>query len=419
MDKKDIFYKTRKNVTIISTSIVFLCLFVFVIIFQGIYKSNTFRNIDSEIINQKNIVQKDIIRRENNDNPYFKKDYILKILNMKPNMIVIINDGNKGNVVTQNPYFLDNKILDFRIDQYDKIINIKNEGYNFRGIKFKHRQYDIEVIMNIDTELQSIKGIKRSLYISLILLLIIALILSKFLADWVIKPLKKAYDKQVYFVQDASHEMRTPLAVIKGKIELLTKDLGYKLDDNFEHISKIMTEIRSLEKLNKDLLILSKEDIDSSVNIQSYKLDDFIMDISEFYNDLAEIQEKEFNVLKPKEDIEVIWEYEKIKRCVVILLENAFKYTRENGKINLIFESSNKFITIKVQDNGIGIKEKDQSRIFDRFFRTDDVRAEDISGSGIGLSLLSSISKTLGFKIKLVSKYNEGSEFTLVIPKKL
>lgn len=419
MDKKDIFYKTRKNVTIISTSIVFLCLFVFVIIFQGIYKSNTFRNIDDEIINQKNIVQKDIIRRENNDNPYFKKDYILKIPNMKPNMIVIINDGNKGNVVTQNPYFLDNKILDFRIDQYDKIINIKNEGYNFRGIKFKHRQYDIEVIMNIDTELQSIKGIKRSLYISLILLLIIALILSKFLADWVIKPLKKAYDKQVYFVQDASHEMRTPLAVIKGKIELLTKDLGYKLDDNFEHISKIMTEIRSLEKLNKDLLILSKEDIDSSVNIQPYKLDDFIMDISEFYNDLAEIQEKEFNVLKPKEDIEVIWEYEKIKRCVVILLENAFKYTRENGKINLIFESSNKFITIKVQDNGIGIKEKDQSRIFDRFFRTDDVRAEDISGSGIGLSLLSSISKTLGFKIKLVSKYNEGSEFTLVIPKKL
>lgn len=419
MDKKDIFYKTRKNVTIISTSIVFLCLFVFVIIFQGIYKSNTFRNIDNEIINQKNIVQKDIMRRENNDNPYFKKDYTLKFPNMKPNMIVIINEGNKGNVITQNPYFLDNKILDFKIDQYDKIINIKNEGYNFRGIKFKHRQYNIEIIMNIDTELQSIKGIKRSLYISLILLLIIALILSKFLADWVIKPLKKAYDKQVYFVQDASHEMRTPLAVIKGKIELLTKDLGYKLDENFEHISKIMTEIRSLEKLNKDLLILSKEDIDSSVNIQPCKLDDFIMDISEFYTDLAEIQEKEFNVLNPKEDIEVIWEYEKIKRCVVILLENAFKYTRENGKINLIFESSNKFITIKVQDNGIGIKEKDQSRIFDRFFRTDDVRAEDISGSGIGLSLLSSISKTLGVKIKLVSKYNEGSEFTLIIPKKL
>ena len=220
-------------------------------------------------------------------------------------------------------------------------------------------------------------------------------------------------------MQDASHEMRTPLAIIRGKLELLTKSLGYKLDDNFEYISKIMTEIRGLEKLNKDLLILSKEDIDSSVNIKKYKLNDFINDISDFYIDLAEIQDKEFNVFRPNDDIEVIWEYEKIKRCVVILLENAFKYTKENGKIDLIFENNNKSIIIKVKDNGIGIKEEDQNRIFDRFFRSDDVRANDINGSGIGLSLLYSISKTLGIKINLNSKYKEGSEFILTIPKKI
>lgn len=422
MNKKDIFYKTRINVAIISTSIVFLCLFIFVIIFQSIYISNTFKTIDREILNQKYIVEREFIKKyeiEKNNINYLNKDFLLKIPNMKPNMTVMIHNEKQGDMVTQNPYFLEKKVLDFKIDTYNKIVEIKSEGYNFRGIKFKHKEYDVSVVMNIDAELQSIKGVKTSLYISLIVLIFISIILSKILADWVIKPLKTAYDKQVYFVQDASHEMRTPLAIIKGKLELLTKSLGYKLDDNFEHISKIMTEIRGLEKLNKDLLILSKEDIDSSVNIKKYKLNYFINDISDFYIDLAEIQDKEFNVVRPKDDIEVIWEYEKIKRCVVILLENAFKYTKEDGKIDLVFENNNKYIIVKVKDNGIGIKEEDQNRIFDRFFRSDDVRANYIIGSGIGLSLLKSISKTLGIKINLSSKYKEGSEFTLIIPKKI
>lgn len=422
MNKKDIFYKTRRNVSIISTSIVFLCLFIFVIIFQSIYISNTFKNIDKEILNQKHIVEGEIVKKDKIDkqkNSPINRDSLIIIPNMKPNMIVTIYNEKQGNIVTQNPYFLENKILDFKIEKYNKIVDIKNEGYNFRGIKFNYKEYDISVVMNIDAELQSIKGVKTSLYMSLIVLIFVSIILSKILADWVIKPLKNAYDKQVYFVQDASHEMRTPLAIIKGKLELLTKNLGYKLDDNFEHISKIMTEIRSLEKLNKDLLILSKEDIDSSVNIKEYNLNNFINDISDFYIDLAEIQDKEFNVVTPNDDILVIWDYEKIKRCIVILLENAFKYTKEDGKIDLVFENNNKYIIIKVKDNGIGIKEEDQNRIFDRFFRSNDVRANDISGSGIGLSLLKSISKNLGIKIDLNSKYKEGSEFILTIPKKI
>lgn len=419
MNKKDIFHKTRTNVSIISIAIVFLCLFIFVIIFESIYISNTFKNIDREILNQKNILEDEIVRKEKNNNPSIDKDSLIKIPNMKPNMIVTIYNEEQGNILTKNPYLLENKILDFKIEKYNKIEDIKEEGYNFRGGKFKYKEYDIIVVMNIDIELQSIKSVKNSLYISLIVLIFISIILSKILAYWVIKPLKNAYDKQVYFVQDASHEMRTPLAIIKGKLELLTKNLGYKLDDNFEHISKIMSEIRSLEKLNKDLLILSKEDIDSSVNIKEYKLSDFINDISDFYIDLAEIQDKEFNVVRPDNDILVIWDYEKIKRCIVILLENAFKYTNEDGKIDLVFENNNKYIIIKVKDNGIGIKEEDQSRIFDRFFRSNDVRANDISGSGIGLSLLKSISKNLGIKIDLNSKYKEGSEFILTIPKKI
>ena len=261
------------------------------------------------------------------------------------------------------------------------------------------------------------KRLTTSIIFGLVTLVAIALALSAYLAAKVVKPVREAYDKQVYFVQDASHEMRTPLAVIKGKLELLAAASGDRIDDHFEHISKIMSEIRGLEKLNSDLLLLSKEDLSLGDNIGRFDLDDFIDEISEFYTDLAEIKEKKFSIIRPKENTQVEWDYNKIKRVLTILLENAFKYTDENGEIQLKIEVLKKYIRISVNDNGIGIKEEDKERIFDRFYRSEFVRGQNINGTGIGLSLLKSISKSFEIKIRVNSEYGAGSEFVLDIPK--
>lgn len=122
---------------------------------------------------------------------------------------------------------------------------------------------------------------------------------------------------------------------------------------HFEHISKMMSEIRNLEKLNSNLLLLSKEDINTSNEITKFNLNDFINDISDFYMDLSEI--KGIN----------------------------FKYTNENGDISLIFENINKNIKVRVKD------------------------------TGIGLSLLKSICNNLGIKIKVISEPNIGSELKI------
>ena len=143
------------------------------------------------------------------------------------------------------------------------------------------------------------KRLVTSMIFGLITLIAIALVLSAYLAAKVIKPVREAYDKQVYFVQDASHEMRTPLAVIKGKLELLANASGDRIYDHFDHISKIMSEIRGLEKLNSDLLLLSKEDLNLGDNIEKFDLNDFIDEISEFYTDLAEIKKKKFTIIRP------------------------------------------------------------------------------------------------------------------------
>ena len=442
--KKDIFLATKKNIIAISTSVVFVCLIIFAIITHALYSSKVLDNVDKQILEQKKFLSEQsfnsdyqgsfdlgnfmehenksedepLIQSQNKNSPEnFQGKQKGKPMRIPPNLIVIIYKNNDFEVMSKNLYFSEDDLPVIPINAEDEPVTLTSNGYSFRGMVINNGDYKIQVLANINSEVSSLNRLRTSIIASLVILIIVAIILSTYLASRVIKPIREAYDKQIYFVQDASHEMRTPLAVIKGKLELLAHSWGDTIDDHFEHISKMMSEVRGLEKLTSNLLLLSKEDLDLAVNITKFKLEDFIDDIGEFYIDLAEIKEKNFTVVKPKEDIFVQWDYDKIKRAIVILIENAFKYTNENGEIALIIEDMNKYIKITVKDNGIGIKEEEQKRIFDRFYRSDTVRGQNISGTGIGLSLLKSMSKNFGIKLKVNSEYGVGSEFILMIPK--
>ena len=365
--KKDIFSKTKRNIIAISITIVFFCLIIFSVITQIFYYSRVLGSVDHLLNDQIKLLSGDVF---NNGSGYsteknthipenFKGKPGDKAMRVPPNLIVILyNDGEFQNM-SNNMYFSEDNLPQFPKNSYDKIVTLDSNGYKFRGISVIHENREIQVLANIDSEIDSIKRLSTSIIFGLVVLVAIALALSAYLASKVVKPVREAYDKQVYFVQDASHEMRTPLAVIKGKLELLANASGDKIDDHFEHISKIMSEVRGLEKLNSDLLLLSKEDLSLGDNIGRFDLNDFIDEISEFYTDLAEIKDKKFSIIRPEESTMVEWDYNKIKRVLTILLENAFKYTDENGEIQLKIELLKKSVKISVKDNGIGIKAED------------------------------------------------------------
>lgn len=415
MKRRDIFLKTKRSVTFISAGIVFFCLLIFAIITMTLYTSRVFTDVDNSLLQEKEKVQK-ILNPNSHEKQFFESGRNM-LPPIPPNIIFVQYRGDRVYSINPNPYFDEHNLPNLGEESLNKVEQITSNGYKFRGVTIVNRDIKIQLLINIDSEIQSINQLIKTIIIALIILIGIALVLSHILSSKVIKPIKEAYDKQVFFVQDASHEMKTPLAVIKGKLELLANSWDDTIEEHFEHVSKIMSEVRALEKLNSDLLLLSKEDIDNSINVTSFELEEFIEDLSEFYIDLAEIQDKVFQVNRPLEPVMVKWDYSKVKRMIIILIENAFKYTESGGSVTLSFQEINKNIKITVEDNGIGIKEKDKGRIFDRFFRSADVRGKNINGSGIGLSLLKSIGKTLGVDIKLYSKYGVGTKFEIIIPK--
>ena len=341
--RKDLFSVTRRNIIAISITIIFICLIVFSVITQVFYSSRLLENVDKQLIQQEDLLSKNILNLESkpplenslNTPPNFIGRIEGKPLRIPPNLIVIIYDNDVLENMSNNLYFNSDNLPEFPKNSEGKIVTIESNGYSFRGISTTNDNKRIEILANIDSENQSMKRLSVSIICSFIILIAISLSLCAYLASRVLRPVRRAYEKQIYFVQDASHEMRTPLAVIRGKLELMVHSPKDTIEDQFEHISKIMSEVRGLEKLNSDLLLLSKEDIELGENIVEFSLDDFIDDISEFYIDFAEIKERNLEIIRSESGINVKWDYNKVKRAVVILLENAFKYTDEGGQITL------------------------------------------------------------------------------------
>ena len=414
MRQSDLFIRTKRNIILSTLSIVLICLITFILVTQYFYKSRLFEGVDQQLLTHKNmILNEEIIKKKG------KSEEVIIPAPLTPDLISFVWRGSELVDKSPHTYFGEGNYPVFPKEYEGGLITLESKGYTYRAVSFEKEGLRIQLLFNVDPQILSVKQLGRANGLSLMVLIGITLALASYLAALVLKPVKKAYNEQVYFVQDASHEMRTPLAVIKGQVELMTAHPQDRIEEHFEQFSQMIGEIRSLEKLNRDLLLLSKEDIESKTVGEAIEVKTFIGEIKEFYTELAELQNKHFIVKVPDSPVNVKWDLEKVKRCLIILLENAFKYTDEEDTILLGMTKGNKSIVVRIEDSGIGISKEDQKRLFDRFFRSSDVRARGIEGSGIGLSLLQSLAHTLGIKVQVQSTYGKGTVFTLEIPLKM
>ena len=227
--------------------------------------------------------------------------------------------------------------------------------------------------------------------------------------------LHESYQRQGQFVSDASHELRTPIAVIQGYAGML--DRWGKSDEKIldEGIAAIKSESEYMKKLVDQLLFLARGDMGRS------QLDMKILNVSELvkevYEDAQLIDRGHDWRIETEEGVMALADHDMLKQCCRVLCDNATKYTPAGGMIRLrARRSPDGGAMIEVQDSGIGISREDVSRVFDRFYRSDPARGRSSGGAGLGLSIAKWIVESHGGHFEVLSREGIGTRFTVVLP---
>lgn len=216
------------------------------------------------------------------------------------------------------------------------------------------------------------------------------------------------------FIAAASHELRTPITVISGYVNMLDRWGKHDVAILDEGVAAIKSEAANMQNLIEKLLFLASVDQDE----QMLKKEPLEMEglIQEVFQETRVIA-PDHKIVLEKNDPAVIWaDASAIKQLLRIFVENSIKYTLAGGNINFASRKTGKHLTITIQDTGIGIPEEDQPKIFDRFYRVDKSRSKDTGGTGLGLSIARWIVEQHSSTIHLFSKPGKGTIITVVFP---
>ncbi|HNX08860.1 MAG TPA: ATP-binding protein [Methanothrix sp.] len=224
------------------------------------------------------------------------------------------------------------------------------------------------------------------------------------------------------FISTASHELRTPITVIKSYIEMFEEGmLGELTNHQREKIGIISSQIEHMIRLVEDLLDVSRlESRALKINKSPIKVDDIARTVLDELGRLAGLKEQTVSLCIEGSPPEVDGDGRRIKQVFNNLLTNAIKYTPKNGTINVIITDDANDVCVSIVDNGIGIAKKDQSRIFEKFYTGSGNSLTKESGRmGLGLAIAKGIIEAHEGRIWVASEVGKGSTFVFTLPKKL
>nr|WP_302695819.1 HAMP domain-containing sensor histidine kinase [uncultured Romboutsia sp.] len=404
MINKKVFNKTKSSLIKINIVVVLSFLILFSIFIYTYFKGVTYKSIDNKLNNELESIAIQLTRQS----------MIYPVTKYPSNMIYIYKRDRVMYYTPQNGYFSD--VLPNRYtNKLNDIFTFSENGYTFRELNVEIDEYQIQIIRNIDSEISALRQLIFVFIIGILISLIITYYLAVYLTKKALIPIETAWNNQAKFIQDASHELRTPISIISSKLERMLKHPNSTISDEVETIADAMSEIRRSKKMISDLLSLTKEEAITKLNITEVNIKNFIKDICVDYVDIADIQEKRFEMNFNLKNETIFTDENKLRQLLLIFIDNAFKYTKENDFIAInINQKDNVYTEIFIIDSGVGIKQEDIPYIFDRFFRSENVRDKDIEGSGIGLSIAKMIAINLGAEISVKCENNK-TEFKIII----
>lgn len=226
--------------------------------------------------------------------------------------------------------------------------------------------------------------------------------------------LKDAFQRINQFSIDVSHELKTPLTILKGETEVALRKEREK-DDYQKLLLSNLEEIDRMSCIIDDLLLLSKADTkEIKLNMEEVALRDLIMDVCMNMKVVADKKSVELQI-NELEDVRLRGDELKLRRMLLNVVENGIKYSHVGGKVSVSSYVNDGYARIDVKDDGIGISEEDIKYVFDRFYRADRSRKRE-SGSGLGLSISRWIAGAHKGSIEVNSQPTQGSVFTIKLP---
>lgn len=230
--------------------------------------------------------------------------------------------------------------------------------------------------------------------------------------------MRSSYKSQIRFVSDASHELRTPIAVIQGYANMLDRWGREDPEILHESITAIKGEADNMNRLVENLLFLARGDSGkTNLRIENVSINQLLCDI---YDEFVMIDANHEFLLDLRAEVNADVDMSLIKQCMRILIDNAIKYSSSGSDIIIRLQSRNSGrYSIEIQDYGIGVKQEDADKIFERFYRSDPARSRQTGGSGLGLSIAKWIAEKHEGYIELLSYEDLGTRLSLVLPYKL
>ncbi len=247
-----------------------------------------------------------------------------------------------------------------------------------------------------------------------------------------ISRLDQSFRQMKQFSSDASHELKTPLTILKGEVEVMLR--RERTSEEYQQTLKSnLEEINRMSQIVEDLLTLSKADTgEIKLNKEDINLTEILNEVVTQMDRLAKSKMIYLSVSNHHQDIHLFGDALRLRELFINLIENGIKYTEEGGYIRIILQKEllplgseqldwvererMEFAKIVVADTGIGIAEEDQERIFNRFFRVDKARSREQGGSGLGLSICKWIVEAHQGEIKIESELGKGSSFIIRLP---
>lgn len=308
---------------------------------------------------------------------------------------------------------LENKRWQYKISPIGRNF-ITHENGNKTIINFNDGNYQITFLDVTDSH-KTLMELFTTLFFVGIIMLFVIFAISLFFANRSIKPISEAWEKQKQFIADASHELKTPLAIINANSDALLANQEETIKSQKKWLDYIKNQIDRMSKLVNDLLYLAKtEDTNSKILYIPFNISEVVSDVIlsmeavAFEKDIRLLQDIEANII-------IKSDCEKIKQVVTILVDNAIKYTDEKGCIDIMLKKTRHQLVFSIKNSGKGIPKENITKLFDRFYRADSARTQENGGYGLGLSIAKAIIDRLDGKIYADSVKDEGATFTFIL----